>query len=74
MREDWTPAHRLREPPPPGRTAACARTGPADLIVYKPLAWRPQDRDDITEVLAAGHDLNTRYVEYWAGEWDVLER
>lgn len=45
-----------------------------DLIVYELLAWRPQDRDDIAEVLAAGHELDTRYVEYWAGEWDVLDR
>lgn len=45
-----------------------------DLIVYKLLAWRPQDRDDIAEVLAAGHELDTRYIEHWAAQWEVLDR
>lgn len=45
-----------------------------DLIVYKLLAGRPEDRDDIGEILAAGHELDTGYIEYWTREWDVLER
>ena len=47
---------------------------PEDLIVYKLMAWRSQDRDDIAEVLAADLELDTGYIEHWAGQWEVLDR
>lgn len=67
-------------PPPPSKSLfSPARNqrgyvSVEDLIVYKLMAWRPQDRDDIAEVLAVGHELDTGYIEYWAGEWEVLDR
>lgn len=45
-----------------------------DVIVHKLIAWRPKDRDDIASILEAGHPIDERYVEHWAGEWDVLHR
>lgn len=45
-----------------------------DVIVFKLLAWRPRDEDDIASILAAGHDLDEAYIETWAEEWGVSER
>ena len=45
-----------------------------DVIVHKLIAWRPRDRDDITQILASGHDLDAAYILRWATEWDVTDR
>ena len=45
-----------------------------DVIVFKLLAWRPRDEDDVASILAAGHDLDEAYIETWAEEWGVSER
>lgn len=45
-----------------------------DVIVFKLVAWRPRDQDDIASILAAGHDLDAAYIERWAAEWQVSDR
>ena len=45
-----------------------------DPIIYKLIAWRPQDRDDIAQILATGPDLDTKHVVRWAERWEVSER
>jgi hypothetical protein len=45
-----------------------------DVIIHKLIAWRPRDQDDIASILAAGHDLDLDYIDYWAKEWDVADR
>jgi hypothetical protein len=45
-----------------------------DVIVFKLVAWRPRDQDDIASILEAGHDLDTAYIERWAAEWQVTDR
>jgi len=45
-----------------------------DLIVYKLLAWRAQDRDDIAQILVAQPSLNQSYIGRWADAWDIRER
>jgi hypothetical protein len=48
-----------------------------DMIVFKLIAWRPRDRDDIESILAnapvATH-LDLAYIDRWAAEWEVAER
>lgn len=46
---------------------------PEDIIVYKLEAWRPQDRDDIAQILDAEHDLDYAYIEHWAQMWKTLD-
>ncbi|MCL5447099.1 MAG: hypothetical protein M1350_06835 [Actinobacteria bacterium] len=46
---------------------------PEDIIVYKLMAWRPQDRDDVASMLAAQPNLDHNYIEHWAQAWDVLD-
>jgi hypothetical protein len=46
---------------------------PEDIIVYKLMAWRPQDRDDVAAILAAQPNLDHAYIEHWAQAWDVLD-
>lgn len=45
-----------------------------DVIVFKLLAWRPRDQDDVASILEAGGDLDTRYIDRWAGGWQVTDR
>ena len=45
-----------------------------DVIVHKLLAWRPRDRGDLRSILDVGHDLDVAYIEYWAEQWEVLDR
>ncbi|HZO34643.1 MAG TPA: hypothetical protein VFB17_06145 [Gaiellaceae bacterium] len=49
-----------------------------DLVVYKLIADRPRDRDDIAAVLRtqarAGRDVDWSYVERWARFWAVTDR
>lgn len=49
-----------------------------DLIIYKLIADRPQDRADIVAVVEAqqarGAPLDWSYVEQWCDAWDVLDR
>ncbi len=49
-----------------------------DLIVYKVLADRPQDRVDVRDVVAAagarGQDIDWSYVERWCDAWEVRGR
>jgi predicted nucleotidyltransferase len=49
-----------------------------DLIVYKLIADRRRDRDDIQAVLRtqirAGRTIDWPYIEHWAAEWGVSDR
>jgi D-serine dehydratase len=45
-----------------------------DVIVFKLIAWRPRDQDDVASTLDAGHHLDTAYIERWAAEWQVTDR
>ena len=49
-----------------------------DLIVYKVLADRPQDRADVHDVVRAvrarGHELDWSRVEAWCDAWEVRPR
>ncbi|MHB8246259.1 MAG: DUF6036 family nucleotidyltransferase [Acidimicrobiales bacterium] len=45
-----------------------------DLIVYKLIAWRPQDRDDIAQIIVNCPVLDTERVALWAARWEVTER
>jgi len=48
------------------------------LIVYKLIAWRDRDRQDVHDVIAtarvAGASLDLALVRRWAREWEVEER
>jgi hypothetical protein len=45
-----------------------------DVIVHKLIAWRARDRDDIDQILAAGHVLDDTYLERWIAAWQVEDR
>lgn len=45
-----------------------------DVIVFKLIAWRRRDRDDVRSILEAGASVDEAYVERWAREWEVLDR
>ena len=49
-----------------------------DLIVYKLIAFRDRDRDDVRAVArtqaALGKPIDRSYVERWAEEWGVTDR
>lgn len=45
-----------------------------DIIVFKLLAWRSRDKDDIRSILEAGHDLDEAYIAGWADAWQVTAR
>jgi hypothetical protein len=45
-----------------------------DVLIQKLLAWRARDRDDVRSILAAGHELDTAYIEEWTTFWDVSDR
>lgn len=49
-----------------------------DLIIYKVLADRPQDRVDVRDVVGAtrarGQDIDWDYVEGWCDAWEVRGR
>ena len=51
---------------------------PEDLIVYKLIADRPRDRDDVLAILRtqarAGRALDWAYVERWTRFWNVSDR
>jgi predicted nucleotidyltransferase len=51
---------------------------PEDLIVYKLVADRPRDRDDIQAILRTQsrttRSIDWAYVERWAGFWGVCDR
>jgi hypothetical protein len=51
---------------------------PEDLVVYKLIADRPQDRADIVAVVEAqvarGAPLDWAYVEHWCDVWDLRDR
>ena len=68
---------RRRSQTPDGQSATHV-VSPEDLIVYKLIADRPQDRADIVAVIEAqrirGAVLDWAYIEHWSGAWDVLER
>jgi predicted nucleotidyltransferase len=48
------------------------------LIVYKLIAWRDRDRQDVTDVIAtarvAGAEVDFDLIRYWAREWEVEAR
>jgi hypothetical protein len=45
-----------------------------DVIVHKLIAWRAKDRDDVASILASGCPLDQAYIEWWATEWEVVDR
>ncbi len=51
---------------------------PEDLIVYKLIADRERDRDDIRAVVRtqsrAGRSVDWAYVETWAARWGISDR
>ena len=51
---------------------------PEDLIVYKLLADRPRDRDDVRAILAtqerAGRAIDWAHVERWCAYWEIGDR
>jgi hypothetical protein len=60
------------------RQRAAHVVSPEDLVVYKVIADRPQDRADIAAVIetqrARGAAIDWAYVEHWCAAWEVLER
>lgn len=49
-------------------------SSPEDIIIYKLMAWRPQDRDDIKSILVSGRELDVDYIAHYAEVWDVTDR
>lgn len=51
---------------------------PEHLVVYKLIAGRPHDLDDVVEVIRTraldGQPVGEAALRGWAREWDVLER
>lgn len=51
---------------------------PEDLVVYKLIANRSRDRDDILAVIRtqqrAGREMDWTYLERWAGYWSMSDR
>jgi hypothetical protein len=45
-----------------------------DIVVHKLIAWRTRDRDDVQQILAAGHSLDRGYIAGWAEAWGVADR
>jgi len=45
-----------------------------DVIIHKLIAGRPRDDADIASILEAGSQINEKYIQHWAKEWDVLDR
>ena len=45
-----------------------------DVIIFKLIAWRRRDQDDVRSILASGRAFDRSYVELWAEEWHVSER
>jgi hypothetical protein len=50
---------------------------PEASIIYKLLARRPRDLDDVDGIFAArsaaGEGLNWEFLETWAGEWGIAK-
>jgi hypothetical protein len=51
---------------------------PEDLVVYKLLADRPRDRDDLEAVILtqerAGRGIDWSHIERWARYWEISDR
>lgn len=51
---------------------------PEDLVVYKLLADRPRDREDIRSILTtqerAGRPIDWAYIEHWSAFWRITDR
>ena len=47
---------------------------PEDMIVFKLLADRPQDRTDIEALLHYHPSLDWNYIEKWCAVWEISER
>lgn len=51
---------------------------PEDLVVYKLLAGRPRDWDDVNDVVstreATGEPFDWSYVERWCDAWEIRDR
>lgn len=58
--------------------SVCWVVSPEDLVIYKLVAHRGRDRDDIVDVLRtrqlAGEVLDLAHVDHWAREWGVEDR
>lgn len=52
--------------------------GPEDLVIYKLIAHRPRDVEDIRAILRtqkrAARGFDEAHVEHWAAWWDVADR
>jgi len=59
-----------------GTTVRLAR--PEGSIIYKLLASRPKDLDDVEAIFAArraaGDVLDWSFLDYWAAEWGIADR
>lgn len=59
-----------------GTTVRLAR--PEGSIIYKLLASRPKDLDDVAAIFAArraaGDVLDWSFLDYWAAEWGIADR
>ena len=44
-----------------------------DVILHKLIAARSRDIADVESILDAAVPMDDRYLEHWAGEWEVLE-
>lgn len=71
-------ALQRRETREPYAGVALEVVSPEDLIVYKVVADRQQDRADIESVIAAlamaGRELDWEYIERWCDVWEVGDR
>lgn len=47
---------------------------PEDLIIFKLLADRPVDRQDVEMILHAFKDLDWAYIEKWCQAWEIEDR
>jgi len=45
-----------------------------DVIIHKLIAWRARDRDDVEQILAAGHVLDHVHLDRWVEAWQVEDR
>ncbi|MBL7686104.1 MAG: nucleotidyltransferase [Deltaproteobacteria bacterium] len=47
---------------------------PEDLLVFKLLADRPHDREDVNAILAYHPQMDWSYIEKWCKVWEIQDR